>query len=119
MTKQDYIENIKEAFDINIKSNSKNFKDYSYCNHKAENNIKEFKEDIKAYGMCLSHPYHENGIGNNNECSIYVEKIDSDGFPIKKEIAIFYYCYGIFGGVSVFLKDAATKEIIGKLNFAR
>ena len=119
MTKQDYMENIKEAFDINIKSNSKNFKDYSYCNHKAEDNIKEFKEDIEGYGMCFSNCHHANGIGNNNEYTIYIEGIDEDGFLIKKEIAIFFYCYGIFGGVTVHLKDAATKGTIKILNFAR
>ena len=31
-----------------------------------------------------------------------------DGFIIKKEIANFYYCYGLSGGCFVFVKDLRT-----------
>lgn len=50
--------------------------------------------------------------------TIYLESHDNDGFVIKKEIANFYYCYGIYGGCSVYVKDLATGNSIA-INNAR
>ena len=43
----------------------------------------------------------------DNDYTIYLESHD-DGFIIKKEIANFYYCYGLSGGCFVFVKDLRT-----------
>lgn len=47
---------------------------------------------------------------------IYIETKDDDGFVIQKNIANFYYCYGVYGGCYVRLKDLATNEtfIVGR-----
>jgi hypothetical protein len=47
---------------------------------------------------------------------IFLETTDSDGFMIQKNVANFYYCYGIFGGVYAMLKDMATgtKLVVGR-----
>ena len=48
--------------------------------------------------------------GNNNEYKIFLETIDEDGFLIQKNVAEFYYCYGIYGGCFVSLTDLVTGE---------
>ena len=115
-TQKEYMSRIKAAFNMFITQNKDKLKAYSYINNEALSCIKSFFDFVKADDTKFSNCYHANGIGNNNEYTIYVEDIDENGFLIKKEIAEFYYCTGIFGGVSAYLKDLATGEkiIVGR-----
>lgn len=117
-TQKECMDIIKREFDVNIKSNSDILKAYCYSNHRACDLIAKFKTNVKSYGLKFSNCYHANGIGNNNDYMIYIETTDNDGFVIQKNVANFYYCYGIFGGCYVMLKDLATGEkiVIGKAN---
>lgn len=103
---------INELFNKHIKDNEHIFKRYCYNDHRACDLISNFKKDVEKHGLKFSKCYHANGIGNNNDYTIYLESHDDDGFVIKKEIAKFYYCYGVFGGCYVSMKDLATGNTI-------
>ena len=109
-TQREYMEYIKNAFRVDIQMLSDILDAYRYNDHRAKDLIADFKHDIKAMGLKFSNCYHANGIGNNNDYMIFIETTDSDGFVIQKNIASFYYCYGIYGGCYVRLKDLATGE---------
>ena len=109
-TQQEYMEELVSLFQENISSNRSIFDAYSYNNHKADDYLRYFRTDVERLGLKFSDCYHANGIGNNNEYKIFLEKIDEDGFVIQRNIAEFYYCRGIYGGCSVSLTDLATGE---------
>lgn len=115
-TQKEYMNVIKREFDVNIKLNSDIFNAYCYCDHRACDLIAIFKENVKSHGLTFSNCYHANGIGNNNDYMIFVKTTDDDGFVIQKNVANFYYCYGIHGGCYVMLKDLVTNEVfvVGK-----
>lgn len=108
MTQKEYMEKILDEYHYRIELNKKDFNAYCYNNDICRTHIKYFKEYVKDIGLSFSNCYHANGIGNNNEYTIYLETTDEDGFIIKKEIANFYYCFGIYGGCFVRLTDLAT-----------
>ena len=112
MKQSECISVINELFKKHIKTNEQIFKSYNYCDHRACDLIINFKKEVEKAGFKFSNCYHANGIGNNNDYTIYLESHDNDGFVIKKEIANFYYCYGIYGGCSVYVKDLATGNSI-------
>lgn len=109
-TQREYMDAIKNEFIVSIELNKQILDAYCYCDHRACNLIERFKEKVKLYGLKFSTCHHANGIGNNNDYMIYVETKDADGFVIQKNVANFYYCYGIYGGCYVMLKDLATGE---------
>lgn len=109
-TQKEFMEAIKNEFIVNIKLFSDIFDAYSYRDSRACDRIKQFKENVTKYGLQFSNCYHANGIGNNNDYMIFLETRDSDGFVVQKNVANFYYCYGIYGGCYVRLKDLATGE---------
>ena len=111
-TQKEYMECIKNEFMFNIRSNSHIIDAYSYRDDRARTYINRFKDRVKMYGLKFSNCHHANGIGNNNDYMIFVETKDADGFVIQKNVANFYYCYGIYGGCYVMLKDLATGEKI-------
>lgn len=115
-TQREYMEAIKNEFIVNIRLFYDDFRAYSYCNQRACDRIRNFKENVKKYGLKFSNCHHANSIGNNNEYMIYVETMDADGFVIQKNVASFYYCYGIYGGCYVSLTDLATgqKYVVGR-----
>lgn len=99
---------INRLFIKHIKENENIFRSYKYDDHRACDLIVNFKKDVEKHGLKFSKCYHANRIGNNNDYTIYLESHDDDGFIIKKEIANFYYCYGLSGGCFVFVKDLRT-----------
>lgn len=111
-TQQEYMRIIKNVFESRIELFEDEINAYSYRDDRARKHISSFKNRIQEYGLKLSNCYHANGIGNNNDYMIYVETKDEDGFVIQKNVANFYYCYGIYGGCYVMLKDLATGEKI-------
>ena len=111
-TQSEYMNFIRAKFRNIIGANSWLLDEYCYRDHRASDLIREFADTIKASGLKFSNCYHANGIGNNNDYMIYVETKDADGFVIQKNIANFYYCYGVYGGCYVMLKDLATGEKI-------
>ena len=115
-TQKEYMAAIKNEFIVNIKLFGDIINSYSYCDNRACKLIQKFKDNVKMYGLKFSNCYHANGIGNNNDYMIYVETTDADGFVIQKNIANFYYCYGIYGGCYVMLKDLSTGEkfVVGR-----
>ena len=115
-TQKEYMESIKNEFVVNIQIFSDIINSYAYNDKRARRLINRFMENVKKYGLKFSNCYHANGIGNNNEYMIYVETTDSDGFIVQKNVANFYYCYGIYGGCYVMLKDLATgqKFVVGR-----
>lgn len=112
MTRKQCFGIIVNNFNKYIVTNQKNFKDYCYSNHKACDNIIEFRKAVESSGLKFTKVSHANGIGNNNEHVIYLEGQDKEGFIIKKEICEFYYCYGVYKGCSAYIKDLATNEKI-------
>ena len=116
MSQKDYMEYLKDCFQRHIVNKRDIMRAYNYSDKRAVNCISSFKKDVESVGLKFSNCYHANGIGNNNEYTIYLEGTDPDGFKIKREVAEFYYCYGIFGGVYVSLKNSATEEkiVVGK-----
>lgn len=118
MKQSEYMSIINKLFNKHIGANKHIFDSYCYNDHRACNLIVSFKKDIEELGLKFSNCHHANGIGNNNDYTIYLETHDDDGFVIKKEIANFYYCYGVFGGCYVFVKDLATGNTI-KVSRAR
>lgn len=109
-TQKEYMNLIKKDFVELIEYNKGAINAYNYRDKRATIVINKFKDHIKLYGLQLSNCYHANGIGNNNEYTIFIETKDADGFVIQKNIASFYYCYGIYGGCYVRLEDLSTKE---------
>lgn len=117
-TQKEYMESIKNEFIVSFKLHKDILDAHCYSDDRARDLVNEFKEKVKMYGLQFSNCYHANGIGNNNEYTIYLETKDADGFIIQKNIATFYYCYGIYGGCHVSLTDLSTGEII-KIGRAR
>lgn len=115
-TQQEYMELIKFAFEVHIELCEDEIDAYSYRDDRARRCISSFINRVKDYGLKFSNCYHAHGIGNNNDYMIYVETNDEDGFVIQKNIANFYYCYGIYGGCYVRLKDLATNKttVVGR-----
>lgn len=115
-TQREYMDAIKNEFIVNIELFSHVINAYSYRDNRACDLIKRFKENVERYGLKFSNCYHANGIGNNNDYMIFIETTDDDGFVIQKNVANFYYCYGIYGGCYVMLKDLATNEkrVVGR-----
>lgn len=118
MKQSECISIVNRLFTKHIKANEHIFKSYCYSDHRACDLIINFKKDVERSGLKFSKCYHANGIGNNNDYTIYLESRDDDGFVIKKEVADFYYCYGIYGGCFVSVKDLATGNQIA-INYAR
>lgn len=115
-TQKEYMKELESIFRTNIVANASIFDAYCYRDDRADNYIRYFKTAVEQLGLKFSNCYHANGIGNNNEYKIFLEKIDEDGFLIQKNIAEFYYCHGIFGGCFVRLTDLVTGE---KLQISR
>ncbi len=111
-TQKEYMNAIKNEFIVSFKLHKGILDAYCYNDHRACDLISKFKENIKRCGLKLSNCHHAHGIGNNNDYMIFVEMRDADGFVIQKNVANFYYCYGIYGGCYVMLKDLATGEKI-------
>lgn len=109
-TQKEYMEAIKNEFIVNIKLFSDVINAYSYRDDRARTLINRFKKNVEWHGLKFSNCHHAHGIGNNNDYMIFVETKDDDGFVIQKNIANFYYCYGVYGGCYVMLKDLATNE---------
>lgn len=118
-TQKECIDILTELFDFYLGRNKDALRSYGYDDHSASDLICKFKTAVKNTGLQFSNVYHANGIGNNNEYTIYIESTDSDGFVVKKEVAKLYYCYGIFGGIFVSLTDLATKNQIRKIGGSR
>ena len=115
-TQKEYMDCIKREFISTIKVNSTIIDAYCYNDHRACDLIIGFKKNVEKHGLKFSKCYHANGIGNNNDYTIYIEEKDTNGFVVQKQVANFYYCYGIFGGCYVMLKDLATGEkfVVGR-----
>jgi hypothetical protein len=115
-TQQEYMRLIKSAFEVYIELYEDEINAYSYHDNRARKCISNFTNRVKEYGLKFSNCYHANGIGNNNDYMIFVETKDEDGFVIQKNIANFYYCYGVYGGCYVMLKDLATgrRYVVGR-----
>lgn len=115
-TQKEYMDALKNEFVSTIQFFADVINAYCYNDHRACDVIKGFKENVKLYGLQFSNCHHANGIGNNNDYMIYVETKDADGFVIQKNVANFYYCYGIYGGCYVRLTDLATGEkfVVGR-----
>ena len=112
MRQREYMDYISEKFNKYIVTRQEILRSYGYNDNRACELIKTFKSELDLKNLKFTNVYHANGIGNNNLYTIYVEEKDEDGFVIQKRIAEFYYCYGIFGGVFVSLKDLSTNNII-------
>lgn len=80
-------------------------KRHDYLNDDYRNSLRRFKLAVESLGLQYGKCYHANGIGNNNEYPILLVEIDEDGFRIEKQVCKFYYCVGIYGGVSAYLYD--------------
>lgn len=119
MTQKEYMEKIKENFQKYIMANRTDFRQYDYRNNKAIEHIRKFKSAVTEEGLSFSKCYHENGIGNNNEYQIFLSTRDNEGYFVDKKIAEFYYCEGIFGGITIMLTDLAEKERVFELHYAR
>lgn len=115
-TQREYMDFITSEFMTNIKWNEHIMNAYDYRDHRACDWINRFKANVMEEGLKFSNCHHANGIGNNNDYMIFIETKDADGFVIQKNIANFYYCYGIYGGCYVMLKDLATNEkfVVGR-----
>ena len=115
-TQKEYMSLIKTAFELRIELFEDEINAYSYRDDRARKHINGFINRVKEYGLKFSNCYHANGIGNNNDYMIYIEAKDDDGFVIQKNVANFYYCYGVYGGCYVRLKDLVTNEtfVVGR-----
>ena len=110
-TQKEYIKDLELLWRTHIQSNSEIFDAYCHRDDRARTYIKDFKNEVEQLlGLKFSNCYHANGIGNNNEYKIFLKTIDEDGFLIQKNVAEFYYCYGIYGGCFVSLTDLVTGE---------
>lgn len=110
MTQKEYMDKILDGYRYRIELNKKDFDAYCYNNDTCRTHLRYFRKYVEGLGLKYSNCYNANGIGNNNEYTIYLETADKDGFLVKKEIAEFYYCFGIFGGCFVRLTDLATGD---------
>ena len=108
MTQSEYMNKINSAFKTYIMNNASIFDAYCYRDHRACDYIKYFKNAVERLGLKFSNCYNANGIGNNNEYKIYLEEIDKDGFIVQKNVAEFYYCYGIYSGCFASITDVVT-----------
>lgn len=117
-TQKEYMQDIELLFYTYIVDNTNIFDAYCYRDDRANTYLKNFRNAVERLGLKFSDCYHANGIGNNNEYKIFLEKIDEDGFIIQRNVAEFYYCRGIYGGCFVSLTDLATGEKI-KVSHAR
>ena len=111
-TQKEYMEFIKNEFIVSFELHKNILDAYCYRDNRARRLVDNFKENIRMYGLKFSNCYHSSGIGNNNDYMIFIEAKDDDGFVIQKNVANFYYCYGIYGGCYVMLKDLSTGETI-------
>ena len=109
-TQKEYMKDINVLFTTHIAAYKGIFDAYGYNDSRACDYINRFKSAVGRLGLKFSNCYHANGIGNNNEYKIFLETIDADGFLIQKNVAEFYYCYGIYGGCTVILTDLVTGE---------
>lgn len=109
-TQKEYMEEINTLFRDYIIKNQSIFDAYNYRDNRANDYLRLFRSAVELLGLKFSNCYHANGIGNNNQYYIYLESIDDGGFIIKRIIAEFYYCHGIYGGCFVSLTDASTGE---------
>lgn len=107
---QQLMERLVHHFNTLLVDNESILNAYDYQNHQACDYIAQFERRVKWMGLHLSDCYHDSGIGNNNCYKILIRSVDSDGFVIDKQVAEFYYCYGVFGGVYASLTDLATGE---------
>ena len=107
-TQQDYMRKLESSFRSQLVAYQDVLGAYRYNDTRAQDRIKAFKNSVALLGLKFSNCYHASGIGNNNNYTIYLEVRDSDGFVVQKNIANFYYCYGIFGGCYASLKDLST-----------
>ena len=110
MTQKEYMDKILDGYHYRIELNKEDFNAYCHNNDICRNHLRYFRRYVEGLGLKYSDCYNANGIGNNNEYTIYLETIDEDGFLVKKEIAKLYYCFGIFGGCFVRLTDLATGD---------
>lgn len=117
-TQAEYMAHLRGLFETLIESHALDFAGYCYNNHKCIRHIEAFKAGVKEMGLELSTCYHAHGIGNNNEYKIYREEKDEDGFVVQKQVAELYYCYGIFGGCMIQLKDLATNSVVARVGHA-
>lgn len=115
-TQQEYMRSIETAFELCIELYDDEINAYSYHDNRARKHINNFINCVKEHGLKFSNCHHANGIGNNNDYMIFVETKDEDGFVIQKNVANFYYCYGVYGGCYVMLKDLSTgkKYVVGR-----
>lgn len=109
-TQKEYMQDIIKLFNTHITANKSIFDAYCYRDDRCNAYIKYFKNAVEQLGLKFSNCYHANGIGNNNEYKIFLEKIDEDGFLIQKNVAEFYYCHGIYGGCFVSLTNLVTGD---------
>lgn len=107
-TQKEYMQEITTLFNTHITANESIFNAYCYRDDRASIYLKNFRNAVERLGLKFSNCYHANGIGNNNEYKIFLEKIDEDGFLVQKNIAELYYCRGIYGGCGVMLTDLVT-----------
>jgi hypothetical protein len=117
MTQQEYMNKLNAAFRSYFMNNRSILDAYCYRDDRARRYINAFKAYVEDdLGLNLSNCHHANGIGNNNDYMIYLETKDNDGFVVQKNVANFYYCYGIYGGCYVMLKNLATNEklVVGR-----
>lgn len=116
MTQKEYMDKLNAGFRSYLVSNRSILDAYCYRDDRACKYINAFKSYVQSLGLKLSNCYHSSGIGNNNDYMIFLEITDSDGFVVHKNVAKFYYCYGIFGGVYAMLKDMSTGKqlVVGK-----
>jgi hypothetical protein len=116
MTQKEYMNKLNAGFRSYLINNRDILDAYCYSDNRACNYIKAFSQYVESLGLKFSNCYHASGIGNNNDYMVFLETTDDDGFVVQKNVANFYYCYGIFGGVYAMLKDVSTGEklVVGK-----
>lgn len=119
MTREDYINKIKQAFLNNIASHSQEFKSHDYFNDNYKTYWKDFFNNLKEVGLAFGNCYHAHNIGNNNEWDLMIREQDQEGFAIEKKVATLFMTLGIYHGVSVWVMDYVTKEEVIGIHFAR
>ena len=73
MTREDYINKIKQAFLNNIASHSQEFKSHDYFNDNYKTYWKDFFNNLKEVGLAFGNCYHAHNIGNNNEWDLMIQ----------------------------------------------
>jgi hypothetical protein len=109
-TQKEFMDAISNEFYFSFALHKAILDSYCYRDHRARDLIAHFKSKIERYGLKFSKCHHANGIGNNNEYTIFVENKDENGFIIQKNVAAFYYCFGIYGGCYVCLTDLSSNK---------